>query len=219
MVLTRPIDSNCYLLFAICAVKVIGLTGGIATGKSTAASMLRQLGAKIVDADELAREIVEPCQEAWQEIVAAFGREIVREDKSIDREKLRKKVFADPQARKRLESITHPHIRTLGQQKIQQLGAEGVEIVVYVAPLLFENQVQLWLRPVVLVACNSAIQKRRLQKRDGLNKKEIEQHLKAQMPLDEKRQLADFVIENNGSVEELKKQVQEVWRKIVSSKQ
>lgn len=199
--------------------KLIGLAGGIATGKSTVASMLRQLGAKIVDADELAREIVEPGQEAWQEIVAAFGGEIVREDKSIDREKLRKKIFRDKKSRKRLESITHPHIRTLGQQRIQQLAAEGAEIVVYMAPLLFENQVQLWLRPVILVACDPATQKRRLQKRDGLNKKEIEQHLKAQMPLDEKRQLADFVIENNGSVEELKKQVQEVWRKIVSSKQ
>ena len=219
MVLTRPIDSNCYLLFAICAVKVIGLTGGIATGKSTAASMLRQLGAKIIDADELAREIVEPGQEAWQEIVAAFGREIVREDKSIDREKLRKKVFADPQARKRLESITHPRIRTLGQQRIQQLAAEGAEIVVYMAPLLFENQVQLWLRPVILVACDPATQKRRLQKRDRLNKKEIEQHLKAQMPLDEKRQLADFVIENNGSLVELEDKVREVWEKIVGSGQ
>lgn len=214
MVLTRPIDSNCYLLFAICAVKVIGLTGGIATGKSTAASMLRQLGAKIIDADELAREIVEPGQEAWQEIVAAFGREIVCEDKSIDREKLRKKVFADPQARKRLESITHPHIRTLAQQRIQQLAAEGAEIVVYMAPLLFENQVQLWLRPVILVACDPATQKRRLQKRDGLNKKEIEQHLKAQMPLEEKIKLADFIIENNGSLVELERLIKEVWEKI-----
>ena len=214
MVLTRPIDSNCYLLFAICAVTVIGLTGGIATGKSTVAAMLQQLGARIIDADALAREIVEPGKEAWQEIVSAFGREILRADQSIDRGKLRKQVFEDQQARKRLESITHPRIRTLAQQRIQQLAAEGAEIIVYVAPLLFENQAHLWLRPVILVACDLAKQKRRLRDRDKLTEEQIRQHLKAQMSLAEKRKLADFIIENNGSVEELKKQVQEVWEEL-----
>ena len=181
--------------------------------------MLQQLGAKIIDADELAREIVEPGQEAWQEIVAAFGREILREDQSIDREKLRKKVFADKQARKRLESITHPRIRTLAQQRIQLLEREGAEIIVYVAPLLFENQVHLWLRPVILVACDSPTQKQRLQKRDRLNEEEIRGHLEAQMSLEEKRKLADFIIENNGSLEELERKVRDVWEKIVGSGQ
>ncbi len=199
--------------------KLVGLTGGIATGKSSVASMLSQLGARIIDADELAREIARPGQETWQEIVDAFGREILREDKFIDREKLRKKIFRDTTARKRLESITHPRIRSLAQQRMQQLAAEGAKIVVYMAPLLFENQVHLWLRPVILVACDVATQKRRLQKRDGLSEDEIKQHLQAQMSLEEKRKLADFIIENNGSLEELKKQVQEVWRKIVSSEQ
>ena len=199
--------------------KLIGLTGGIATGKSSVAAMLSQLGARIIDADELAREIAHPGQEAWQEIVEAFGQEVLREDKSIDREKLRKIVFKDTTARNRLESITHPRIRSLAQQRMQQLAAEGAKIVVYMAPLLFENQVHLWLRPVILVACDAATQKRRLQKRDGLNDEEIQQHLKAQMSLEEKRKLADFIIENNGSPDELKKQVQEVWRKIESRKQ
>ena len=197
--------------------KLIGLTGGIAAGKSTVASMLRQLGAKIIDADELAREVVMPGQEAWQEIVAAFGREILREDKSIDREKLRNKVFADPQARKRLESITHPRIRSLAEQRIGQLAAEGAEIVVYMAPLLFENQVHHWLRPVILVACDAPTQKRRLRERDRLSEEEVDQHLKAQMPLDEKRQLADLVIENNGDLEELRRQVQEAWEKLIQT--
>jgi len=214
MVLTLPIDSICYLLFAICAVKVIGLTGGIATGKSTVAAMLQQLGARIIDADALAREIVEPGKEAWQEIVSAFGREILRADQSIDREKLRRQVFEDQQARKRLESITHPRIRTLAQQRIQQLAAEGAEIIVYMAPLLFENQAHLWLRPVILVACDLAKQKKRLRDRDKLTEGQIRQHLKAQMSLAEKRKLADSIIENNGSVEELKKQVQEVWEEL-----
>ena len=194
--------------------KLIGLTGGIAAGKSAVAAMLQRLGAKIIDADELAREIVEPGQEAWREIIAAFGGEIIRQDQSIDREKLRKKVFEDEQARKRLESITHPRIRTLAQQKIQQLAREGAEIIVYVVPLLFENRLHLWLRPVILVACDPAIQKERLQKRDKLNEREIKRHLEAQMGLEEKKKLADFIVENDGSLEELEKKVREVWEKI-----
>jgi len=195
-------------------VKVIGLTGGIATGKSTVASLLSELGARIIDADELAREVVKPGREAWQDIVEAFGTEILREDKTIDREKLRKIVFRDPMARKRLESITHPRIRTLAQQRIQKLAAEGARIVIYEAPLLFENQVHLWLRPVILVACDLATQKHRLRERDRLDEEEIQQHLKAQMSLEEKRKLADFIIENSGDLEELRRQVQEVWEKI-----
>ena len=194
--------------------KVIGLTGGIATGKSTVASLLSELGARIIDADELAREVVKPGREAWQDIVEAFGTEILREDKTIDREKLRKIVFRDPMARKRLESITHPRIRTLAQQRIQKLAAEGARIVIYEAPLLFENQVHLWLRPVILVACDLATQKHRLRERDRLDEEEIQQHLKAQMSLEEKRKLADFIIENSGDLEELRRQVQEVWEKI-----
>lgn len=194
--------------------KVIGLTGGIATGKSTAATILRELGASIVDADELAREIVRPGQGAWREIVNAFGSRILRADKTIDREKLRRTIFQDEQARRRLESITHPRIRALAKQKIKKLAAEGAQIIIYDVPLLFENQVHHWLRPVILIACDSAIQKRRLQQRDGLSEREIEQHLSAQMPLGEKRKLADFVIENDGDLRELKRQVREVWEKI-----
>lgn len=176
--------------------------------------MLQRLGARIIDADALAREIVEPGQEAWQEIAKAFGRDILRPDQSIDRAKLRRKVFEDQQARKRLESITHPRIRTLAQQRIEQLSAGGAQVIVYMAPLLFENQVHLWLRPVILVACDSATQKRRLRDRDGLTEEGICRHLKAQMGLAEKRKLADFVIENDGDLEELERQVEEVWEKI-----
>jgi len=195
-------------------VKVIGLTGGIATGKSTVASLLRELGAKVIDADDLAREIVQPGQEAWKETVDAFGSEILRQDKTIDRETLRKKIFQDEAARKKLESITHPRIRALAQARIQQLATEEADLIVYEAPLLFENQVHLWLRPVILVACDLEIQKRRLRERDGLDEEEIQRHLKAQMPLQEKRKLADFIIENNGDIEDLRRQVRQVWQKI-----
>ncbi len=194
--------------------KLVGLTGGIATGKSTVTSMLRGLGARIIDADDLAREIVEPDREAWREIVDAFGREMIRPDQTIDREKLRKKVFTDPQARKRLEAITHPRIRALAQARIRQMAAEGAELVVYAAPLLFENQVHLWLRPVILVACDATLQKQRLRKRDGLNEEEARRHLQAQMSLEDKRKLADFIIENNDSLEELEKRVRGIWEAI-----
>ena len=194
--------------------KLIGLTGGIATGKSTVASMLRELGARIIDADELAREVVKPGQKAWQEIVAAFGSDILRRDQTIDREKLRKLVFKNSVARKQLESITHPRIRRLARERIEGLAAQGAEIVVYEAPLLFENQIHRWLRPVIVVTCHPAIQKKRLQDRDRLTPEEIRQHLDAQMSLQEKRRLADFVIENNGDLEQLRRQVRDVWEKI-----
>ncbi|MBI4523432.1 MAG: dephospho-CoA kinase [Deltaproteobacteria bacterium] len=195
--------------------KLVGLTGGIATGKTTVSSMLRRLGAEIIDADEVAREIVQPGREAWKEVVDAFGRGILRDDKTIDREKLRKIVFADEKARRKLESITHPRIRRLAQEKIDKLTCEGVKIAVYVAPLFFENRLHEWLRPVILVACEDAVQRKRLRIRDRLSETEIDQHLRAQMPLDEKRRLADFVVENNGSVEELEERVKELWEKLL----
>ncbi len=181
--------------------------------------MLRELGAKIINADDLARAIVQPGKEAWKEIVAAFGTEVLRPDRAIDREKLRTTIFQDATARKRLDSITHPRIRALAQARAQELAAKGSAIVIYEAPLLFEKEAHLWLRPVILVACDDFLQRRRLKARDRLNDAEIEQHIKAQMPLSEKRALADFVIENNGDLEDLKKQVKEVWTKLANSTQ
>jgi len=194
--------------------KAIGLTGGIASGKSTVANIMRGLGAKIVDADELARQIVEPGQPAWSEIVAAFGTDILNQDKTLDRQKLRKRVFNNPAARKQLEAIMHPKIRGLAQRRIQELANKETSIVVYVAPLLFETQVHAWLRPVILVACNLDTQRHRLRIRNHLTDKEIERHLDAQMSLEEKRKLADFVIENNGSLEELERQVRSLLEMI-----
>ena len=194
--------------------KLVGLTGGIASGKSTVATMLRELGAEIINADELAREIVQPGQDPWKEIIAAFGNEILRDDQTIDREKLGQTIFQSAEARKKLESITHPRIRALAQLKAQKLAAEGAEMVIYEAPLFFETQAHLWIRPVILVTCDVAVQKRRLRERDGLTETEINQRLKAQMPLEAKRRLADVIIENNGDLEDLRRQVQEVWKKI-----
>jgi len=195
-------------------VKLVGLTGGIASGKSTVAAVLRRLGASIVNADELSREVVQPGQDAWNEITKSFGSDILQEDMTLDRKKLRKIVFDNPEARKKLEAIIHPRVRALAEKRIGELAASGSSVIVYEVPLLFEAQIHLWLRPVILVACDIETQKKRLLERDHLTELEAQQHLDAQMSLAEKRKLADYVIENDTTLEELEQQVRAVLQKI-----
>ena len=194
--------------------KLIGLTGGIASGKSTVAAILRRLGAAIINADELSRDVVQPEQDAWKEIIKTFGPDILQEDKTLDRRKLRKIVFDNPEARKKLEAIIHPRVRALAESRISELAAAGSSVIVYEVPLLFEAQIHLWLRPVILVACDLETQKKRLLERDHLTALEAQQHLDAQMSLEKKRKLADYVIENDGTREELEQQVRAVLQKI-----
>jgi dephospho-CoA kinase len=195
-------------------VKLVGLTGGIASGKSAVAAILRRLGAAIINADDLSREVVHPGQDAWKEIIDAFSPNILHEDKTLDRRKLRQIVFENPEARKKLEAIIHPRVRALAERKIGELAAAGSSIIVYEVPLLFENQIHLWLRPVIVVACKIETQKKRLLERDHLTELEAQRHLDAQMSLEDKRKLADYVIENDGTLEELEQQVRAVLQKI-----
>jgi dephospho-CoA kinase len=195
-------------------VKLVGLTGGIASGKSTVAAILSRLGAAVIDADELARLVVEPGKEAWKEIVDTFGAAVLQQDQTIDRRRLRGVIFNDPQARKRLEAIIHPRVRALAEEKIRDLEAAGSPVIVYEVPLLFEGNLHHWLRPVILVACDPETQRTRLRARDNVTEAEAQRQIAAQMSLGEKRKLADYVIENNGTRDELERQVRAVLAKI-----
>lgn len=197
--------------------KLIGLTGGIASGKSTVAEILRRMGAAIVDADILSREVVEPGQPAWQDIVDTFGEDVLQSDQTLDRQKLRKVIFDNPAARKQIEAIIHPRVRALAEQRIAEHQAQGVELIVYEVPLLFEGKIHEWLRPVILVACDLATQRRRVEKRDSVTPEAAQKVIDAQMSLDEKRKLADYTIENNGSLSDLERHVGAVIEKIKST--
>jgi dephospho-CoA kinase len=195
-------------------VKLVGLTGGIASGKSTVAKILRRLGAAIVDADALSREVVAPGHEGWNEIVATFGREVLQADQTLDRQKLRTIIFNNPDARKQLEAIIHPRVRALAEQRIREHAAAGDELIVYEVPLLFEGKIHEWLRPVILVACDVNVQRQRLQQRDRIDAAAAQKIIDAQMSLEEKRRLADYVIENDGSLADLEIQVRAAVAKI-----
>ena len=194
--------------------KLIGLTGGIASGKSTVTKILAELGAAIINADSLAREVVQPEHEAWREIVAAFGTDILLANRTLDRQRLRAMIFNNVDARKKLESIIHPRVRALAEQRIREHTTAGYEVIVYEVPLLFEGNLQESLRPVILVACDMETQRARLKQRDGLDQTAAQKHIDAQMSLEEKRRLADYVIENNGSLEDLQRQTKAVLEKI-----
>ena len=194
--------------------KLVGLTGGIASGKSTVAKILERLGAAVINADDLSREVVEPGKVAWQEIIDAFGTGVLQPDQTLDRQKLRTVIFSDRDGRKKLEAIIHPRVRALAEERIREHTAAGYSIIVYEVPLLFEGKLHEWLRPVILVACDVDTQRSRLQERDHLTQTEAQKHIDAQMSLAEKRRLADYVIENDGNFEELEQQVQVVLKKI-----
>lgn len=183
--------------------RLIGLTGGIATGKSTFAALLRARGVPVVDADGLARAVVEPGTPALAEIARAFGADVLQPDGALDRKRLAARVFADPEARRRLEAITHPAVRRAMLEETARLGAEGHALAFYDTPLLYEVGLEAALEAVVVVWAPRAVQLDRLRRRDGLSAAEAEARLSAQLPVDEKAARADFVVENAGPVQAL----------------
>lgn len=194
--------------------RVIGLTGGIASGKSTVAAMLRDEGAHIVDADVLARDVVAPGTPALAEIAERFGPGVLHGDGSLDRKQLGAMVFADPEARRALERITHPRIAAAGQEAIAHLAARGVDPVIYEAALIVEKQLHAWMNGLIVVAVPPAVQLERLTARDGLDQDAARARLAAQLPLADKVAVADHVIDNSGTLEATRAQVQALWQRL-----
>jgi dephospho-CoA kinase len=197
-------------------VRVLGLTGGIGSGKSVVASMFAQLGADVVDADQLAREVVEPGEPALEEIATAFGRDILLPDGRLDRDKLGRIIFADPVARGRLNAITHPRIQERMAAEIAVRGSRPGVLIVDI-PLLYENDRGGAVETVIVVWVDSETQLRRLIERDGLTEQEARQRIAAQMSLDEKRARADVVIDNSASRENTRRQVEAIYRQYAAT--
>ena len=177
---------------------LVGLTGGIATGKSTVSDILQSLGAIVLDADVLAREVVEPDQPALATIVREFGREVLQADGRLDRKRLAAVVFAHPERRRRLEAITHPAIRERFQARLAGLEAEGYEgLVFWDAPVMIEAGGHRAMDRLVVVVADETTQRARAIGRDG-DAADVERRIANQLPLAEKVKLADYVIDNSG---------------------
>ena len=195
---------------------LVGLTGGIATGKSTVDAVLRGLGAVIIDADVLAREVVEPGEPALAEIADEFGPGVLGRDGRLDRKALGAIVFADPERRKRLEAMTHPRMRERLLRRIDELTAEKFRgLVFYDAAVLIESGSHTFMDRVVVVVTDEATQLARLMARDGIGRDEALRKIRSQMPLAEKAKLADHVIDNSGDPEATAAQVRRVCQTLL----
>jgi len=194
---------------------IVGLTGGVASGKTTVSQVLEEEGAHIIDADRIARELVQPHTPAWKKLVNAFGQEIVRADGSIHRKKLADKIFGDPGQRKRLNQILHPQIRKEMDRRVKEVEKKDPDAIVVIdAPLLVELGGHHQMDRLIVVTTTQAQQIDRLKKRDGINAEKAMRMFSSQMPLEEKAKRADFVIRNDGSLQETKKKAREVFREL-----
>jgi len=195
---------------------LVGLTGGIATGKSTVTAMLASPSVRVVDADALAREVVEPGTPALAQIVAEFGREVLQAEGRLDRARLGEIVFPDPVKRKRLEAITHPAIRARFEKIMADLERAGWDgILIWDAALLVESGGNKKMDRLVVVTTDAATQLRRLMARDGGSEEAARARTASQMPLAVKARYADYVIDNSGTPEQTEARVREVFRALL----
>lgn len=195
------------------AKRLIGLTGGIASGKSAVADRLAQLGADIIDTDQISREVVAPGQPALVEIAEHFGPEVISEDGSLNRAVVREKVFANPDERKWLEELLHPLIR---RTAMERAASSTESLAVLVVPLLFESGQYKQTDLNVVVDVSEDTQRKRVLARDGVNAEQVEQILKAQMSRDTRLEKADRVIDNSGTLEQLRAQVDALYAELTA---
>jgi len=199
---------------------IVGLTGGIVGGKSTVASMFKDLGVKIVDADKLGHSVILPHRPAWEKITRLFGKDILRNDLTIDRERLGKIVFTNQTLLKKLNEITHPEIIKLIKKEINLARNKTYnqeKILIIDAALIYEAKMDRLMDKIIVVYIDEDEQVKRLVKRDNLSKEEALQRIKSQMPMKEKIKMADYVIDNSSSLDKTKEQVKKIWQSIVSS--
>lgn len=195
---------------------VVGLTGGIASGKSTVSAIFREMNIPVIDADQIAKEVVQNGRVAYSKIVEAFGKEILQEDLEINRAALGQIIFHNEQERQKLNSIVHPEVRSEMLKQKEQLIAEQYQLVVLDIPLLFESKLTYLVDQVIVVHVNELVQLERLQKRNNLSKEAALARIKSQLPLTEKAKMADFIIDNNGSIDETKEQVIKLVSKLTN---
>jgi len=197
--------------------KVLGLTGGIACGKGTVSRLLAELGAVVIDADAIGHEVIAPGKPAWRDVVGSFGESILREDGTVDRKKLAEIVFGDADARRKLNAITHPRIAQEIQVRLADLARSGHETAIVEAALIGEADAATAFDAVIVVDAQPSAQIARLIERDGFSEKAARRRVEVQMPATAKMKQADYVIDNSGSIERTREQVEALWRKLTQT--
>lgn len=196
----------------------MGLTGGIATGKSTVAQFIKDSGHPVVNADELAHQALSPVGPIHHHIVKAFGQDILDAQGEIDRRVLGAKIFKDEAERLKLESFIHPYVQQKTREARQSYQDQGLPVAFYDVPLLYEKHLEAQFEGVIVVWCHAELQLSRLMKRSGLSPIEAQDRIRAQLPLEDKKRRADYLIANNDGLVELKDQTARVLNQILTSK-
>ena len=192
---------------------LVGLTGGIATGKSTVADLFRHFGAAVIDADQLARDVVQPGKPAWREIVKCFGKRVLLPDRTIDRPALGSIVFHNRRKLRRLEGIIHPRVAREQQRRARRIARRTPDaIIIYEVPLLFEAGVNTRVDKIIVVTADRETQVARLKRRNGLTRQQAFQRIKSQMPLAEKARRADIVLDGTKRKSLLRREIRRLVR-------
>jgi dephospho-CoA kinase len=192
---------------------LIGLTGGIASGKSVVAEMFKSLGAYVIDADQVSRNIMVPNSAVYRKVVQTFGREILEDDQTIDRKKLGDMVFGDPVKQAKLNECTHPEIFREIDRRVGEIRKKNPDALIIVeAALLIETSVYQKFDKLIVVYADEGVQLKRLRERDGFTEEEALKRIRSQMPLKEKIKYADYVVHNNEGLDDTQKQVEEVYK-------
>lgn len=195
--------------------RTIGLTGGMGTGKGTVAAIFMRLGAYVLDADEISREVVYPGSNAWKELKDAFGESILLPDDTVNRRALAEQVFRDEEKRYLLNRIVHPPVREEIMNRIQEADRSGNHpVAVANVPLLFEAGMQDLFDAIIVVTCTAEQQVARCMKRDALSEEEVRRRIACQLPLEEKARRADYVIANDGTLDGTEQQVLRIWEEL-----